>query len=302
MTLSTFQLFGALFGIGLIVILVILFFRYHLTKKGRIFPSEYTSSLSNHDILTNRSARSTNHVFTYRPVFFQVGLFMSITMVFLLFQWTVSETRKFDVQSDDAFEKLIEVDIIPQTTDRRPALPQLPRHQEIVPVEPDPVNFLFVNASIEETEIVMPTEENSIQTSAQPVLLPPIPLQPEAEPIWIVAEDMPRFPGCEGEISKKEKELCAQQKMLAFIYTHINYPAMAIANRIEGTAVVSFVVEKDGTIHDAKIVREIGGGCAVEAHRVIELMNTKGIRWIPGKQQGKPVRVQFNLPVKFRLQ
>lgn len=302
MTLSNFQLFCSLFGAGLFVILVIFFFRYHLKKKGHLIRFDYDNPLSNTDNPSRRSPRSSKHVFTYRPVFFQVGLFTSITIVLLLFQWTVGETQKFDLISEEVFENRIEVEIIPQTSDRHPALPQLPRHNEIVPAETVPVNFLFVSESIAETEIVAPTEEYSVQTSAQPVVLPPIPLQPEEEPIWIVAEDMPRFPGCEGEISKKEKELCAQQNMLAFIYAHIHYPVMAHSNRIEGTVVVSFVVEKDGTIQDAKIVREIGGGCAEEAHRVVELMNTKGIRWIPGKQQGKPVRVQFNLPVKFKLQ
>ena len=130
---------------------------------------------------------------------------MSITIVFFLFQWTVGETQKFDLISEEVFEKRIEVEIIPQTSDRHPAPPQLPRHNEIIPVEPGPVNFLFINESIAETEIVALTEEYSVQTSAQPIVLPPILLQPEEEPIWIVAEDMPRFPGCEGEISKKEK-------------------------------------------------------------------------------------------------
>lgn len=302
MTLTTFQLFSALFGIGLFIILVIQFFRSHLKKKGRFIRSAYADSVSNQTKNTSRSARSANQVFAYRPVFFQVGLFTSITMVFFLFQWTVSETSKVNLISEEVVEKLIEVEIIPQTSHRRPAPPELPRHSAIVPVEPDPINFLFVNESIEESVLVTTPEESNIQPVVQPVVLPPLPLQAQEDPIWIVAEDMPRFPGCEGEISKKEKELCAQQNMLTFIYANINYPPMAHANRIEGTVVVSFVVEKDGTIQDVKVVREIGGGCALEAQRVIELMNVKGIRWIPGKQQGKPVRVQFNLPVKFRLQ
>lgn len=88
---------------------------------------------------------------------------------------------------------------------------------------------------------------------------------------------------------------------MKFIYTNLKYPADARAHKIEGTAVITFVVEKDGSVSGARIVREIGGGCAEEALRVVNLMNEWDIRWIPGKQEGLPVRVQFNLPIKFTL-
>ena len=62
--------------------------------------------------------------------------------------------------------------------------------------------------------------------------------------------------------------------------------------------VLSFVVNKEGGIEEVKIVRNVAGGCGLEAQRVIESMP----KWIPGVQRGKPVRVQFNLPIKFGLQ
>ena len=113
---------------------------------------------------------------------------------------------------------------------------------------------------------------------------------------------MPRFPGCEDKGSKAEKDQCAQKKLLEFIYKNIKYPAIARENGVEGTVVVQFVVEKDGKVTDAKVVRDIGAQCGAEALRVVELMNTKGLRWTPGKQRGNAVRVQFNLPVKFKLE
>ena len=66
--------------------------------------------------------------------------------------------------------------------------------------------------------------------------------------------------------------------------------------------VVRFVVEKDGSITDAQVVRDIGAGCGDEAMRVVSMMNGMGEKWTPGKQRGRPVRVQFNLPVKFQLE
>jgi protein TonB len=92
------------------------------------------------------------------------------------------------------------------------------------------------------------------------------------------------------------------RKMLEFIYKNIKYPAIARENGVEGTVVVQFVVEKDGSIANAKVVRDIGAQCGQEAMRVVQMMNQKGLKWTPGKQRGRPVKVQFNLPVKFRLE
>jgi len=61
---------------------------------------------------------------------------------------------------------------------------------------------------------------------------------------------------------------------------------------------VTFVVETNGSVTDVRVLRGIGGGCDEEAIRVIQSMP----QWVPGKQRGKPVRVQFNMPIKFTLQ
>ena len=86
--------------------------------------------------------------------------------------------------------------------------------------------------------------------------------------------------------------------MLKYLYKHIKYPKIARENGIEGMVVIQFIVGKDGKISDAKIVREIGGGCGKAALDVVEEMP----EWIPGKQRLRNVNVRFNLPVKFKLQ
>jgi len=113
---------------------------------------------------------------------------------------------------------------------------------------------------------------------------------------------MPRFPGCEDLPTQKERKACADKKMLEFIYKNIKYPAIARENGVEGVAVVQFVVEKDGSITDINVVRDPGAQTGAEAERVVRLMEKQNIKWIPGKQRGRAVRVQFNLPVKFRLE
>ena len=124
----------------------------------------------------------------------------------------------------------------------------------------------------------------------------------DGEPIYKVAEVMPRFPGCEGEEGDNTTlKNCADMKMLEFIFKHVKYPAEARKKGTEGVAVVRFLVEKDGTISDAELLRNPGEGTGEEALRVVNLMAEQNIKWTPGLQDGKPVNVNFVLPVKFKL-
>ena len=90
--------------------------------------------------------------------------------------------------------------------------------------------------------------------------------------------------------------------MCQFIYKNIKYPAIARENGVEGTTVIRFYVDKDGTVKEPTILKDIGAGCGTEAMRVVKMMNSMGQKWIPGKQRGKAVKVYFNLPVRFRLE
>ena len=113
---------------------------------------------------------------------------------------------------------------------------------------------------------------------------------------------MPRYmqADCESLATKMEKKECAQEAMLSAIYDNLQYPSIAKENGVEGTTVVTFVVEKDGSLSDIRLVRDIGAGCGEEAVRLVEQMSAPG-QWVPGKQRGRAVKVQFNLPIKFRL-
>ncbi|MEL6987227.1 MAG: TonB family protein, partial [Bacteroidota bacterium] len=142
-------------------------------------------------------------------------------------------------------------------------------------------------------------------------LLPPPPPPPPPAPgtliqdgveVFKVVEQMPRFPGCEDISDKKEKEACARDKMLRFLYTQIKYPAEARISGVQGMVVAQFIVRKDGNLTDLKLLRDIGAGCGNEALRVIESMNQMEDKWIPGRQRGKLVDVQFTLPVRFKLE
>ncbi len=125
----------------------------------------------------------------------------------------------------------------------------------------------------------------------------------QADPIFKVVEEMPRFPGCEDmEGSKEEKEECSKQKMLEYIYKNVRYPETARKLGIEGVCVVQFVVEKDGSVAEIELKRDIGGGCGEESKRVVESFQTMPEKWTPGKQKGKAVRVQYVLPIRYKLE
>lgn len=130
----------------------------------------------------------------------------------------------------------------------------------------------------------------------KPVKIEPIEEEPDVEPIKIFVDEMPRFDACE-EIDGDKAALkqCATSKLLRYVGERIKYPAIARENGIKGQVVIQFVVEKDGSISNAKVVRDIGGGCGKEALRVVKEMP----KWVPGRQRSVPVRVRFTLPVKF---
>lgn len=123
-------------------------------------------------------------------------------------------------------------------------------------------------------------------------------VETEEDGQWKMVEKMPMFPGCEGIEVYKEQKKCADQTMLQFIYKRIKYPRLARREGIEGSAVIQFVVEKDGTIEKITARR---GVCKEIEEECIKLIKSFPI-WHPGEQRDEPVRVQFNLPIKFRLE
>lgn len=121
--------------------------------------------------------------------------------------------------------------------------------------------------------------------------------------IYQVPERFPRFPGCESlDTTEQGKDQCAQRNLLQFVSQNVVYPLEAKDKGLQGTVVISFVVEKDGSLSYGTILKDIGGGCGAEALRMVKVMNNAGIKWAPGKVKGTPVRAKFNLPVKFKLE
>lgn len=211
-----------------------------------------------------------------KALFFQAGLVFSLGIILFAFEWRTSEGGDGDwdqMQVIDIPEDQIEI-----TRQEEPEPPKPEQQTTVLDIVEDDVEVdddLDINAEDDmDTEVgdfIAPIDDDD------PVIV-------EAE-IFTIVEDQPAFPG-------------GESALFEYLRNNISYPQMAKESNIQGTVFVTFVVEPDGFISNVKVLRGIGGGCDNEAIRVVKKMP----RWSPGKQRGKPVRVQFNLPIKFVLE
>lgn len=102
--------------------------------------------------------------------------------------------------------------------------------------------------------------------------------------IYISVEKVPDFPG-------------GMLKFADYLKINLKYPDEARKNNVQGKVFVTFIVEKDGSLTDVKVIRGIGNGCDAEAVRLIKASP----KWDPGMQNGEPVRVYYTLPIVFKL-
>ncbi len=212
------------------------------------------------------------------------GLYLEIGLVVIL----VAALVAFNVKSYDKEEKVQfereasteQEEIIIQTQQDElpppppPEQPEVTTEFEVVEDDAEVKNELIVNAEVTE-------ETKNIEIT-------PVKIEEEEEEeeqqIFTVVENDPEFPG-------------GMEALYKYLGQNIKYPQLARDNNITGIVYVTFVVERDGSITGCKVLRDIGGGCGQEAIRVVKSMP----KWTPGKQRGKAVRVQFNLPVNFNL-
>ena len=129
-----------------------------------------------------------------------------------------------------------------------------------------------------------------------------LPKDKQPDEVFKVVQEMPRFPGCEDETDAKKRQDCSNMALLEFIYTNIRYPKESRDLGHEGITVVTFVINQEGRIESPKILRTVDNFMDEEVLYVVELMNEMPDKWIPGRQRGKKVKVQFNLPIKFKLE
>ncbi|MFO8129574.1 MAG: energy transducer TonB [Bacteroidales bacterium] len=209
-------------------------------------------------------------------IFRQIGLIVALAIVLLAFEW-----KSYEKSVEGFGERVVQ--------DVEEDMAEITVQEQKPPPPPPPQKVTVLNVVEDDIEV----EEDiiiDIEADEETEVEEYVPVEVEEEvveeaPIFMVVESMPEFPG-------------GTENLYKYLGENIKYPQMAKESGIQGIVYVTFVVEKDGSVTDVRVLRGIGGGCDEEAIRVVESMP----KWNPGKQRGKSVRVQYNLPVKFILQ
>ena len=142
-----------------------------------------------------------------------------------------------------------------------------------------------INTAIGAFDVTGNDEAAGEVLKAKESIAQPEPPKEEETKVFDVVEQMPSFPG-------------GPSALFEYLSKNIKYPVVAEENGIQGRVIVSFVVERDGSITDVRVVKSVDPSLDKEAQRVVKSMP----RWIPGKQNGSAVRVKYTVPVTFRLQ
>lgn len=211
------------------------------------------------------------HLKEYYTIFLEVG--MIITLLFFI-GLTRINLQPAEHSEDITFanQELLEMEEIIQT--KQPEKPPLPPRPS-VPVE-------VPNNEVIEDEILAIDAEINFD---EPLEIPPPPAEKRGETeeleenFFVVVEEMPKLVGGIGSLQEK-----------------ITYPENAKKANIEGLVIIQFIVNEKGEVEKPQVIRGIGGGCDEEAIRVI-----KTAKFMPGKQRGVPVRVQYSVPIFFKL-
>lgn len=202
----------------------------------------------------------------YYTIFLQLGM-VAVLLIFITAMKVefVSEKQDVDLTQE---QEVVEMEEVTQTKQEEKPPPP-PRPQVPVEVPNDEI--------VEDQEINIDADINM----DEPLPEPEEPAEEEEEEDFFVAvENMPALKGGLGELQKQ-----------------INYPDMARKAGIEGRVIIQFIVNEQGRVENPRVIRGIGGGCDKEALRVV-----KQAEFEPGRQRGNPVRVQYSLPITFKLQ
>ena len=216
-----------------------------------------------------------------KGLFLEIGLVFALAVTLVAFEWkNYDKLEVSDVGGRTAMdlpEEMVQIT-------KQPDLPPPPAPPATTTV----INIVENDAHVDDDFTIDAEADEATQVEAYvaPVqaAAPVVEESVEELEIFTVVEDQPNFPG-------------GDEARILYLKDNIKYPQMARESGIQGTVYVTFVVERNGSVTDVKVLRGIGGGCDEEAIRVIQNMP----KWNAGKQRGKPVRVQFNMPIKFTL-
>ena len=231
------------------------------------------------DFLINAKKYRHQKLLASKSLAFSIGLFLSCLVVVVLFEWkTYERAGELDVAGNtELFDEVLDIPI----TQQPPPPPQKK-------IQQPNITETAVDEIIEEIEIDFDVEitlESVVETvDTEGVDLGELMEEEAADEIFDIVEFQPQPQG-------------GFHAFMTYLSKNMNYPNLALRTKVQGKVFVQFVVNKDGSLGDFKVVKGIGAGCDEEAIRVLK----SAPKWIPGKQRGKPVRVRVMAPVFFML-
>lgn len=226
-----------------------------------------------------------------RLIFFEIGLIIALCSMLLLFNWkSIEQEFNAPITYDPDWDRVQTIETPTPATRQRTfappppevAISKAPLSGNIETVLIDMLETEMASTEITQGDVALPA---SAFTGESPAVLVPAEDRVGGESeVFVVVEEMPRFPG-------------GDQALLNYLSENLRYPSLAIESKIQGLVVVQFIIDEFGQISGPVVLRGIGGGCDEEALRVIQKMPA----WKPGKQRNRPVKVRYNLPVRFQL-
>jgi protein TonB len=217
-----------------------------------------------------------------------IGYIVTLATIFAAFEYTTRDYVETDVvYATSSF--VSEEEVVPPTqpifTAAPPPPADAPQVAEILDIVDNETEI--VEEEIETSESSTEAISGPVSHVSGPVMAgPPVATQEEGDEgeVFEIVEQNPSFPG-------------GTEALMKWLSKNLKYPASAQENSIQGRVLVQFVVNKDGSIVEPKVLRSVDPALDKEALRVVSAMP----KWQPGKQRGKTVRVRFTLPVTFRL-
>lgn len=236
-----------------------------------------------------------------RPIFFQIGMIVALSLANIAINHEQLRPDYSDLVFEDNYTSLLMTEINSHTE-----VPAPKQHKIINKVNTIIAHIIPTDQPVDEkVEIIQDVQHFkdisdfiSESGNSEVDIKLPEKADPSVTPILTISEQMPYLVTCDDKASEEERRNCTQSSMLATIYRYLKYPIMARETGIEGTVILSFVIDKNGQMTHLEIVRDIGAGCGTAAVKVLKSLG----EWVPGKHNKQAVHVKYTIPIKFKLE
>jgi protein TonB len=234
------------------------------------------------------------------PIYFKIGMIISLAIINIAINYESLLPNYSDFVFTDDPMNLLVMEVKNHTEPSEPKQPVTIRkaHQfnaNIVTTDQtviDRTETISDNTDID----VHPTNTNNTGTGESDAVLPDK-KDVVSTPTLLISEQMPYLTTCESNVSEDNRRKCTQSTMLATIYKYLKYPAIARETGVQGTVIITFIIDKNGKMTQLEIIRDIGAGCGYEAVKVIKSLG----EWIPGRHNKQAVNVKYTIPIRFKL-